>query len=194
MNKTTLQNSLMLAPLLGVTDLLVSGLGVWLVFMLVTGAFGLAMRALRSRLMPATHVAASVLLAATLTSCADLLMQTWSLPWQQHIGLYIGLLALQCVVLEHNGFFLSHWRERLRLSGLFGVLMISLGLLRELIGNGTLGAHLNWLAGATQDDWQGFVLGSDGGLRLATLAPGGLILLGLLIAAWRAWPRPTPAN
>jgi electron transport complex protein RnfE len=30
-------------------------------------------------------------------------------------------------------------------------------------------------------------------LHLATLVPGGFILLGLLIAAWQAW-RPTPTH
>ena len=70
----------------------------------------------------------------------------------------------------------------------------SLGLLRELIGYGTLGNHLPWLAGATHADWQGWLLTADGGLRLATLAPGGFILLGLLIAAWQAWHRPPPSH
>jgi electron transport complex protein RnfE len=98
----------------------------------------------------------------------ELAAQVWSLQWHQHSGLYAGLIALQCVVLEHTGFFQSAWRERLRLCVLFGALMVGLGLLRELLG--------------------------DAGVRLATLASGGFILLGLLIAAWQAWPRPTPSH
>jgi electron transport complex protein RnfE len=72
------------------------------------------------------------------------------------------------VVLEHNGFFQEPRLDRLRLCGLFGALLVGLGLLREVIGNG--------------------------GLHLATLVPGGFILLGLLIAAWQAWHRPTPSH
>jgi electron transport complex protein RnfE len=182
--------SLMLAPLIGATGSLVSSLGLWLMFVVVITAFGLGMNALRPRLLPATHLWASVLLAATLTSCAELGAQVWSLQWHQQIGIYTALLALQCVVLEHTGFFQSTWRERLRLYGLFGALIVSLGVLRELIGYGTLGNHLSWLLAATQAQWQGWVLTTDAGLRLATLAPGGFILLGLLIAAWQAWHRP----
>ncbi|WP_223489121.1 Rnf-Nqr domain containing protein [Pseudomonas sp. A-RE-19] len=194
MNKSsTLQNSLMLAPLIGATDSLVTALGLWLMFIVVVGAYGMSMGALRSRLIPATCLPASVLLAATLTGCAELVMQAWSLQWHQHLGFYAGLIALQCVVLEHNGFFQAPWPDRLRRGGLFGALMVGLGLLRELIGSGTLGGHLSWLAGAMQPDWQGWVLTADGGLRLATLAPGGFILLGLLIAAHQAWTRPTPS-
>ncbi|WP_223555091.1 Rnf-Nqr domain containing protein [Pseudomonas sp. BF-R-01] len=169
MNKSAkLQNSLMLAPLIGATDSLVTALGVWLIFIVVISAFGASMAALRSRLIPAARLFAGVLLAATLTGCAELAAQVWSLQWHQHSGFYAALIALQCVMLEHTGFFQSAWRERLRLCVLFGALMVGLGLLREILG--------------------------DAGLRLATLAPGGFILLGLLIAAWQAWPRPTPSH
>jgi electron transport complex protein RnfE len=195
MNKPSqLQNTLMLVPLIGATDSLVNALGLWALFIVVISVFGLGMNALRSRLLPAARLPASVLLAATLTSCAELGAQVWSLQWHQHVGIYAGLIALQCVVLEHCGFFQSPWRERWRLSGLFGAAMVALGLLRELIGDGTLGNHLPWLAAATHANWQGWVLTADGGLRLATLAPGGFILLGLLIAAWQAWHRPPRSN
>lgn len=192
-NSSTLRNALMLTPLIGVTHSLMAAVGLCLMFMVVTQLFGLAMGALRSRLIPATRMLASILLAATLTSCAELMAQAWSLQWQQHLGIYGALIALQCVVLEHTGVFKSDWRQRLRLNSLFATLMIALGLLRELIGNGTLGNHLSWLFGATQTDWHGWVLVADGGLRLTTLVPGGFILLGLLIAAWQAW-RPTPTH
>jgi electron transport complex protein RnfE len=190
-NSSTLRNCLMLTPLIGATHSLTAALGLCLMFMLVTQLFSLVMGALRSRLVPTARLLASILLAATLTSCAELMAQAWSLQWQQHLGFYGALIALQCVVLEYTGFFQNDWRQRLRLNGLFVTLMIALSLLRELIGNGTLGNHLSWLIGATQTDWQGWVLVADGGLRLATLVPGGFILLGLLIAAWQAW-RPTP--
>jgi electron transport complex protein RnfE len=191
-NSSTLRNALMLTPLIGATHSLMAALGLCLMFMVVTQLFSPAMGALRSRLVPATRLPASVLLAATLTSCAELTAQAWSLQWQQHLGFYGAMIALQCVVLEHTGFFQNGWRQRLRLSGLFVTLMIAMGLLRELIGNATLGNRLSWLSGATQTDWQGWVLAADGGLRLATLIPGGFILLGLLIAAWQAWrPKPT---
>jgi electron transport complex protein RnfE len=190
-NSSTLRNCLMLTPLIGATYSLTAALGLCLMFMLVTQLFSLVMDALRSRLVPTARLLASILLAATLTSCAELMAQAWSLQWQQHLGFYGALIALQCVVLEYTGFFQNDWRQRLRINGLFVTLMIALSLLRELIGNGTLGNHLSWLIGATQTDWQGWVLVADGGLRLATLVPGGFILLGLLIAAWQAW-RPTP--
>lgn len=187
-----LQNSLILAPLIGATSSVMSALSLWLMFIVVIGVFSGVMGVLRPRLHTATHLLASVILAATVTSCVEIWVQAWSLQWYQQMGIYSALIALQCVVLEHWGFLQTSWRNRLRLCGLFGALMLSLGLLRELFGKGTLGAHLTWLAGGIQTDWQGWLLNVDGGLRIATLAPGGFILLGLLVAAWQAWHRPTP--
>ncbi|KAB0497060.1 Rnf-Nqr domain containing protein [Pseudomonas moorei] len=187
-----LQNSLMLAPLIGATGSLVSAVGLWLMFMAVTSAFGLSMNALRPRLLSASRLLASVLIAATLTSCAELGAQAWSLQWHQQMGVYAGLIAVQCVLLEHSGYFQSSLADRLRMCGVFGVLMAGLGLLRELIGYGTIARHLPWLAGSAQADWQGWALSADGGLRLAILAPGGFILLGMLVAGWQIWHRPAP--
>lgn len=163
MNKS-LQHSLMLAPLIGATGSLINALGLWLMFVLVVSAFGLASNLLRARLVPNTWRVVCVLIAATLTSCAELAAQAWWLPWHQHVGVYAGLIGLQCVVLEHSGFFQTRWRDRLRLCLLFGGLMFSVSLLRQLLGSVELG--------------------------LALLAPGGFILLGLLLAAWQAWQRP----
>jgi electron transport complex protein RnfE len=159
-----LQHSLMLAPLIGATGSLVTALGLWLMFIVVVGIFGAVMSALRQRLLASTHLLASVILAATLSSCAQIVVQLWSLQWHQQTGIYTALIALQCVVLELGGFFQTTWRNRLRLCGAFGTLMVGVSLLRKL--------------------------SADGGLHLATLAPGGFILLGLLIAAWQAWHRP----
>ena len=88
---------------------------------------------------------------------------------------YVGLIALQCVVLECNGFFTdSTLPERLRLCGLFTSLMMILGLLREGLGHGSVAEWLVWLD-------------SPGTFRFAIIAPGGFILLGLLMAARQAW-------
>lgn len=177
----TLANSLMLMLLLGTTGSLAGALVTVLMFVLVVGAYGVCMRPLRSGLTGTNTLFACLLLAATLASCAETFGQRWFLPWHQALGLYAGLIALQCVVLEHNGFFQQTRIERFKLAGLFGALMLILALLRELAGQGTLGRGLF-------EHWQGLVLFSEG-LHLATQVPGALILLGLLLAARQAWTR-----
>lgn len=182
MNRTAhVANSLMLMLLLGTTSSLAGALGAILMFAVVVGAYDLCMSFLRSRLTPAANWSAALLLAATLTSCAEVFAQRWFLPWHQAFGLYAGLIALQCLVLEHNGFFRQTPSERLKLSGMFSALMVILAVVRELAGQGRLGRGL-------LEQWQGLVLFSEG-LPLATLVPGALIMLGLLLAARQAWTR-----
>lgn len=174
-----LSNSLTLVILLGTTSSLAGALVAALMFITVAGAYGFCMAPLRWRTSGARTLLASLLLAATLTSCAEIFARRWFLPWHHAFGLYAGLIGLQCVVLEHHGFFRQTLTERLRLSAGFGVLMLILAGLRELAGRGTLGHGLF-------EHWQGLVLFSAG-LHLATVVPGALISLGLLLAARQAW-------
>lgn len=185
MNKPlSLPGLLMLAPLIGATDSWVKGLGMALAWVLLISLYSGAMHLLRPHIEPHRQWPASLLLSASLSSCLWLALQAWSYELHQQLSLYLGLLALQCVVLEQAGFFQHH--DRLRLVGTFCGALIALGALRELLGTGTLGSHLGWLAGLP-DTASGWTVLPHGGLRLLTLAPGGFILLGLLVAAKRAW-------
>jgi len=178
----TLSNSMMLVLLIGATDSVAGALATLLMFAVVVGVYGLCMTPLRSRLSSESLLPVSLILAATLAGCADIFLQRVAMQWHQLISLYTGLIGLQCVVLAHNGFFRRPVRNRLKLCGLFTALMIVLAVLRELIGQGSIGHHLS-------EHWQGLILFGDG-LHFATLAPGAFILLGLLLAARQAWTRP----
>ncbi|AWA41186.1 Rnf-Nqr domain containing protein [Pseudomonas sp. 22105] len=178
----TLSNSMMLVLLIGASDSVAGALATLLIFAVVMGVYGVCMAPLRSRLSSQSLLPVSLVLAATLTGCADIFLQRSAMQWHQLISLYVGLIGLQCVVLEHNGFFRQPVRAPLNLCGLFAVLMIVLAVLRELIGQGSIGHHLS-------EHWQGLILFSEG-LHFATLAPGAFILLGLLLAARQAWTRP----
>lgn len=167
MNKPwALTHGLLLVPLIGASASLVGALGLWLAWALVLFGHGLAMGLVRQRLTACQRLLASIVLAATLTTCTGLVVQAWALDLYRPLSLYVGWIALSCVALEHEGFFVdSRWPARLRLAGQFGLLMISLGTVRGLIGSG---------------------------LPLALLAPGGFILLGLLLAARQAWTAAKP--
>lgn len=190
MNQSSmLQNSLVLTLLIGASDSLVNTLSLSLLSLLVIGVYGLKMSMLRLRIAPSMQLIISISLAVTLTSLATLALQAWAFELHRQLGIYAGLIALQCIVLEHGGFFTQvSARDRVRLSSLFFGLMVVLGVLREAIGNGSFASHLSWLIGFADSDAQGWLFAADGGIRLAVLAPGGFILLGLLIAAKQAWP------
>lgn len=161
MNKQSLTRGLLLVPLVGASNSLVNALGLWVAWTLISGGHGWAMGLVRPRLSAYQRLLSSVVLAATLTACASLAAQAWWLEGYRSLNLYIGWIALSCVALEHDSSFIEpRLPGYLKLTGLFGLLMIGLGTLRELIGNGT---------------------------PLALLAPGGFLLLGLLLGAYQAW-------
>ena len=178
----TLSNSMMLVLLIGATDSVAGALAILLMFAVVVSMYGLCMAPLRSRLSSETLLPVSLVIAATLAGCADILLQRAAVQWHQMISLYAGLIGLQCVIFEHNGFFRLPARWRLKICGVFTALMTVLAVLRELLGQGSIGHHL-------LDHWQGFILFGDG-LHFATLAPGAFILLGLVLAARQACSRP----
>lgn len=170
---------LMLVPLLGATQTLSTSLGMTVILSVVIGVFAVCMSPLRERLTGTRALLASLTLAATLTSCADIVAQRWFLSWQQTSELYIGLIALHCVVLEYLGAFREPVAVSFKRFALFGALMLVVGGLREIIGYGRLGRGL-------AAHWQGLVLFPEG-LHLFTLVPGALVLSGLLLAARQAW-------
>lgn len=163
-----LSRGLLLVPLIGASHSLNNALGLWLAWTLISIGHGLAMGLLRPRLTIHQRHLASLILAAALTACASLVAQAWAPESYRPSSLYMGWIALSCVVLEHDRVFVeSRWPGHAQLAGLFGLSMVGLGALRELIGHGT---------------------------PLAQLTPGGFLLLGLLLAARQAWkPAKTPS-
>lgn len=126
-----LANTLMLTPLIGVSDTLPKALSFLGLSVLVVTLYGLVMAGVRSRLSAPLRLIASLMLAATLVSVVQLLLQAFALTTYQQLGLYLAMISVQCVVLEHGGFFAAgQHKARLRLFGLFAALLILLGLLR----------------------------------------------------------------
>jgi electron transport complex protein RnfE len=153
---------LVLVPLVGASDSLVNALALWVAWVLISLAHGSAMTFLRTRLSVRQQLLASIVLAATMTACA-----AWMLERHDALSLYIGWIALSCVTLERLTVVETRMLAHLRLAGQFGLLIISLGALREMIG---------------------------ASVPLALLVPGGFILLGLLLAAYQAWTCTPPRS
>ena len=176
-----LSGPLSLTPLLGATDSLVRALSL-LALLWVIGGLHLALCTLiRPLLSSGMRLLASALLGALLVSCAELMLQAYALALYQGLGIYLTLIAIHCVLNETA----DNPRGSPMAVLLFSALMLILGSLRELLGNGTLFGHAQWLFGATTAHWESHVFNQ--GWHLASLVPGGFILLGLLLAARNVW-------
>jgi Na+-translocating ferredoxin:NAD+ oxidoreductase subunit E len=173
---------LSLTPLLGASDSLVRAFSLLVLLWLIGGLHLGLIRPLRPRLSAGAHLLASALLAALLVSCVELILQAYALALYQALGVYLALIAIHCVLNESGH---GSRQDFPKLIALFSLLMLALGLLRELLGNGTLLSNAQWLFGPGAASWQVNLLAS--GLHLALVTPGALILLGLLLAARNAW-------
>ena len=159
-----------LVPLLGATRTLSEGATIGVCAVLLSSLHQLLMPPLRRRSVTWTYVLASLLVLAALASCLQLALRAWLLPLALSLGHYPALLCLQCLAIDYLLPDQGRWRL---LAGHLCALLATCLL---------LGASRQWLA--------------DGiGLHLASLAPGALLLLGLLLALYnRLRPGPAPSR
>jgi len=159
-----------LVPLIGATSTWVQAVVIGLCAALMMLLHQALLAPLRRPLVAAPRLMASVLLLAALASCLQLGLRAWALPLALALGHYPALLSLQCLSADYLLPETGRWR----------CLAIHLGSLLVLCV--LLGACRQWLA-------------TGPNLHLASLAPGGLILLGLLLALYnRVRPGPAPSR
>ncbi|AYG46368.1 NADH:quinone oxidoreductase [Pseudomonas sp. Leaf58] len=157
-----------LVPLLGATRTLSEGVTIGACAALMNSLHQLLLAPLRQRLASWAYVVASLLLLAALACCVQLALRAWLLPLALALGHYPALLCLQCLAADH----LLPNPRRWRLLSRFVCAFFATCLL--------LGASRQWLAEVA-------------GLHLASLAPGALLLLGLLLALYNRL-HPGPAH
>ena len=200
-NNPGLVQLLGLCPLLAVTNTAVNGLGLGLATLFVLVSSNLAVSLLRGSLVPEIRIPAFVLIIATIVTVVDLSLQAWLHELSRTLGIFVPLIVTNCTILARAEAFASRQQPLAAVhDGLaqgvgFGLVLLSLGALREIIGQGTLLADAGLLLG----DWADVLtirLMPDGyGLLLALLPPGAFIGLGLLVALRQYLiQRPEPAR
>ena len=185
-NNPALVQLLGLCPLLAVSNSFVTALGLGLTTLAVLTASNVTVSLLRRTLHPATRLPAQILLIASFVTAADILPQAWYFDLHQRIGLFVALIVTNCVLLGRAEAFASrHSVAAAAMDGMFmglGFLwvIVAMGTVRELLGQGTLFANLHLLLG----DWaQPLTLRiADTGFLLAALPPGAFLTLGVIIA------------
>lgn len=186
-NNPGLVQLLGLCPLLGTSSSMVSALGLGLATIFVLVCSSVSVSLIRGSLSEAVRLPVFLLIIASLTTCAELLMQTWRYELYEVLGIFVPLITTNCVILGRAQFFASNNNvARSAFDGLmmglgFALVLLAIGTLRELLGHGTLLAGMDLLFGPAAADWKLQIPGYQG-LLLAVLPPGAFLVLGLLIA------------
>ncbi len=177
-----------LCPLLAVTSNAINGLGLGLATLLTLVASNVTVSLIRKLVRPEVRIPVFVLVIASVVTVIELGMNAWLHDLYLILGIFIPLIVTNCAIIGRAESFASrNTVDRALVDGLamgtgFMLVLVVLGGLRELVGQGTLlaQAHLMFGEAGRQltltliDDYRGFLL--------AILPPGAFLGLGLLIA------------
>lgn len=191
-NNPALVQLLGLCPLLAVTGTVVNAIGLGLATIGVLTCSNLAVSLVRRQMPDTVRLPASVMIIATFVTCAELLMKAFTYELYLVLGIFIPLIVTNCTILGRADAFASKNPVLPSLvdgfmMGLgFTAILITIGAVREVLGQGTLFANMDLLLGPAAD-WTLPVLGeSYPGFLAAVLPPGAFLVAGLLIAAKNA--------
>ncbi len=177
-----------LCPLLAVTSTAVNGLGLGLATLFVLALSNVAVSSIRTRLAPELRIPVFVLIIATLVTVVDRVLAAWFHDLSRTLGIFIPLIVTNCTLLARAEAFASRrpvlesLHDGLAQGTGFLAVLVALGGLRELVGQGTLGAGAGLLLGDWAAGFELQVYPERFGLLLAVLPPGAFIGLGLLVA------------
>ena len=187
-NNPGLVQLLGLCPLLAITNSLVNGLGLGLATTLTLVTTNVIVSGIRHLVRPEVRIPVYVLVIASVVTVIELAMNAWFHDLYMILGIFIPLIVTNCAIIGRAESFASKQTvDRAFIDGLamgvgFTLVLVTLGGLRELVGQGTLFAQAHLMFGEAGralaltliDDYRGFLL--------AILPPGAFIGLGLLIA------------
>ncbi len=199
-NNPAIVQLLGLCPLLAVTGSVVNALGLGAATMLVLTGSNVAVSLVRNTVSPTIRLPAFVMIIASFTTCVELVMEAYSYELFQILGIFIPLIVTNCAILGRAEGFAS--RNPLLPSALdgfmmglgFALVLVLLGAMREIIGQGTLLADMHLLFGDGAQRWKIEVFTDYPGFLLAVLPPGAFIGMGFIIALKNAIDREMKAR
>ncbi|MCP4696093.1 MAG: electron transport complex subunit E [Gammaproteobacteria bacterium] len=177
-----------LCPLLAVTGSVVNGLGLGVATTLILVSSNVTVSLIRHLIPTEIRLPIFVLVIASLVTATEMMMKAFYYDLYMVLGIFIPLIVTNCSIIGRaEAFAVKNPPDRAFVDGLamgigFTFALVTLGALRELLGQGTLfaqadvmfGAGAAWMTVTVIEDYRGFLL--------AILPPGAFIGLGLLIA------------
>ncbi len=191
-NNVVFSQLLAMCPTMAVTTSGTNGLGMGLATTAVLVLSNVLVSMIRSTVSSQVRIPVFVVLIASLVTVVDMALNAWLHDLYKVLGLFIALIVVNCAILGRaeayavkNGV-LASALDGLAMGLGFTLALTVIGLIRELLGAGTLFAQASSLLGSGFAFLETRVPGYDGAL-LMILPPGGFAVLGFLLAAKRAW-------
>lgn len=188
-NNTGFVQLLGLCPLLAVSNSVINGLGMGLATTVVLAASNGSVSAIRRIVRSEIRIPVFVIIIASLVTAVQLAMSAYFHPLYKVLGIFIPLIVTNCAIIGRAEAFASRNSvPRAVADGVatglgFTIALVSLGAMRELLGNGTLFDQAQMMFGSLGAHMRIEVFPHYPGFLLALVPPGAFIGLGLLVAA-----------
>ena len=189
-----------MCPTMAVTTSGTNGLGMGLATTFVLVGANILVSCIRDFVSPQVRIPVYIVVIATLVTLVDMGLNAWMRDLYRVLGLFIALIVVNCAVLGRAESFAS--RSTVLASALdglcmgigFTVALTAIGLIRELIGMGTLFNQASLLLGPNFAFLEMKVFPNYGGVLMMVLPPAGFLVLGLLLALKRVLERRSAAT
>jgi electron transport complex protein RnfE len=181
-----------LCPLLATSSSLTNALGLGLATMLVLASTNLMISLVRNQVPAEIRIPVFVMIIAAVVTAIEQLMHAYTFALYQSLGIFIPLIVTNCIVIGRAEAFASKnpplvaMFDGLMMGAGFCLVLVALGAIREILGQGTLFAGAETLLGSWASVLKINVYQADSHFLLAILPPGAFLVLGLLIAGKNA--------
>ena len=177
-----------ICPLLVVTTSLVSGATMGMICLVTLIMINVITSSLRNFISYELRVVVILFISATIVTVLHLAMWTWFYELSLLLGIYIPLIAMNCLMLanaeehalQHN--VLDSFMYSLKVGASMVFLLAIIGLIREIAASGSVLQQSELLFGEMARSWKITLLKNNPGLPFFKSAPGAFLALGLVFA------------
>ena len=187
-NNPAIVQLLGLCPLLAVTGSVVNALGLGLATMLVLVGSNFSVSLIRNHVPDAVRLPAFVMIIASFVTVAELVMQAFTYELYEVLGIFIPLIVTNCIILGRADAFacknpiLPSVVDGFMMALGFGLVLVLLGAMREILGQGVIFSDMQLLFGPAAADWKIELVQDYPDFLFAILPPGAFMAMGLIIA------------
>lgn len=187
-NNPALVQLLGLCPLLAVTSTVTNALGLGLATLFVLMASNITVSLIRNHVAKEIRIPVFVMVIASFVTTIELLMNAFTYELYLSLGIFIPLIVTNCAIIGRAEAFAS--RNNVQMAALDGFMMgmgfmlilVGLGAVREVLGQGTLFDGAELLLGTWATSLKITLYQSDTNFLLAILPPGAFFTMGFFIA------------
>ena len=188
-NNPALIQLLGLCPLLAVSSTFINALGLGIATTLVMIGSNVTVSLVRDQIKQELRIPVFVLIIASFVTVVELMMNAYLHELYKILGIFIPLIVTNCVIIARAEAFAAKnnvkasFVDGLTMGLGFTAVLLLLGGMREIIGQGTLFSQAHLMFGEGFRELQFVLIDDYSGFLLAVLPPGAFIGLGFLIAA-----------